>query len=85
MPGAWSGRDERKCEHIKQSTRQRGASAERAQEIAARTVNRDRRQQGRTPNRTTEGTGNPNRPLEERTRRELYNRAREQTSRDGAG
>jgi plasmid stabilization system protein ParE len=77
MPSKWSERDERKYQHIKQSARQRGASAERAKEIAARTVNRDRRTEGRTPNRTTQGTGNPNRPLEERTRRELYNLAKE--------
>jgi plasmid stabilization system protein ParE len=77
MPSRWSERDERKYEHIKQSARQRGASTERAREIAARTVNKDRRKEGRTPNRTTQGTGNPNRPLEERTRDELYNLAKE--------
>ena len=48
-----------------------------AQEIAARTVNKRRRVEGRTPNVRTQGTGNPNRGLEERTRDEVYNRARE--------
>ena len=45
--------------------------------IAARTVNKGRREEGRTPNRTTQGTGNPNRGYESRTRDELYNLARE--------
>lgn len=73
----WSNKDERKYEHIKESSRERGASEDRAKEIAARTVNRDRREEGRTPNRRTQGTGNPNRGYEERTRDELYNLARE--------
>jgi hypothetical protein len=49
----------------------------RAEEIAARTVNKHRRLEGRTPNKTTQGTGNPNRSLEARTVDELRNRARE--------
>jgi plasmid stabilization system protein ParE len=76
MP-SWSRKDERKYEHIKESAQESGKSAARAEEIAARTVNRDRREEGRTPNRTTQGTGNPNRSLEDRTKQELYNRARE--------
>ncbi len=55
----------------------RGKSEDRAQEIAARTVNKNRREEGRTPNRTTQGTGNPNRGLEARTKDELENRAAE--------
>lgn len=77
MPEAWSNKDERKYEHIKESSRERGASEERAKEIAARTVNKGRREEGRTPNRRTQGTGNPNRGYEGRTRDELYNLARE--------
>ena len=73
MPDAWSNKDERKYEHIKESSQERGVSEERAKEIAARTVNRDRREEGRTPNRTTQGTGNPNRSLEARTVDELQN------------
>ncbi|MCA9515238.1 MAG: Rho termination factor N-terminal domain-containing protein, partial [Myxococcales bacterium] len=46
-------------------------------EIAARTVNKQRREEGRTPNETTQGTGNPNKGLEARTKDELYNRAKE--------
>ena len=78
MPTSWSSKDERKYEHIKDSARARGASRERAQEMAARTVNRDRREEGRTPNRSTQGTGNPNRPYEERTVKELRNLAADQ-------
>lgn len=64
-------------EHIKDSSEDRGASEDRAEEIAARTVNKRRRLEGRTPNRRTMGTGNPNRGLENRTREEVYNRAKE--------
>ncbi len=75
MPEAWSAKDERQYQHVKQSEKQRGASTDRAEEIAARTVNKQRREDGRTPNRRTMGTGNPRAPLEERTRDELYNLA----------
>lgn len=73
----WSKKDERQYEHIKESSMRRGKKAGRAKEIAARTVNKKRREEGRTPNRRTQGTGNPNRSLESRSRRELYNRAQE--------
>jgi hypothetical protein len=76
MPRGWSNKDERQYEHIKESAKERGTSTERAKEIAARTVNKDRRESGRTPNRTSQGTGNPNRSLQERTRQELYNQAK---------
>lgn len=76
MPRGWSNKDERKYEHIKESSRERGMSEDRAEEIAARTVNKGRRKERRTANRTTQGTGNPNRGYEERTRDELYNIAR---------
>jgi hypothetical protein len=76
-PRSWSRKDERQYEHVKDSAQQRGRSSERAKELAARTVNKQRREEGRTPNRSTQGTGNPNRGLEARTRDELYNRARE--------
>jgi hypothetical protein len=75
MPDAWTSKDERQYEHIRDSERERGVSAERAKEIAARTVNQHRRAEGRTPEHTTSGTGDPNTPLEERTVDELRNRA----------
>lgn len=77
MPSAWSDKDERQYEHIKDSSRQRGVSKKRAEEIAARTVNKRRREEGRTPNKTTQGTGNPRTRLEDRSRDELYNIAKE--------
>ncbi|MEI2764408.1 MAG: hypothetical protein V9F82_01750 [Dermatophilaceae bacterium] len=48
MPKAWSSKDERQYEHVKDSEQERGRSAERAEEIAARTVNKHRSSQGRT-------------------------------------
>jgi plasmid stabilization system protein ParE len=75
MPDAWSNKDERQYEHIKESAKDRGKSEDRAQEIAARTVNKQRRSEGRTPNRTTQGTGNPNRSYEDRSVEELRNLA----------
>ena len=79
MPNAWSGKDERKYEKIRKDRMQHGVGEERAEEIAARVVNRDRREEGRTRSgrKTTSGTGNPTTSLEERTRQELYNRARQ--------
>lgn len=77
MPKAWTKKDERQYEHIKESQEQRGSSQARAKEIAARTVNKQRRKENRTPNRTTQGTGNPNKPLEERSKQELYNQAKQ--------
>jgi hypothetical protein len=77
VPKAWTKKDERQYEHVKDSELERGRSVRRAKEIAARTVNRQRRVEGRTPNRRTMGTGNPTTSLGSRTRDELYNRARE--------
>jgi hypothetical protein len=79
MPRAWSAKDERKYEEIRKDRMRRGVREERAEEIAARVVNRDRREEGRTLSgrKTTSGTGNPTTSLEERTRQELYNRARQ--------
>lgn len=77
MPRGWSNKDERKYEHIKDSSEERGMSEDRAEEIAARTVNKGRREEGRTPNKRTQGTGNPNRGYEARTKEELYNLAKE--------
>lgn len=76
MP-SWTKKDERKYEHIKESNEERGLSEKRSKEIAARTVNKDRREEGRTPRKRTSGTGNPRTRLEDRTREELYNRAKD--------
>jgi hypothetical protein len=80
MPrSGWSEKDERMYEHVKESELERGRSEELAEEIAARTVNKQRREEGRTPEQRTQGTGNPNLPYEERTRDELENLARERS------
>lgn len=76
MP-AWTPREDREYQHIKKQYQERGESAERADEIAARPVNKQRREHGETPNRRTEGTGNPRTGLESRTRDELQNLARD--------
>lgn len=73
----WAAKDERQYEHVKESELERGRDQDRAKEIASRVVNKQRRSEGRTPNVTTQGTGNPHTPLDERTRDELRNRARE--------
>jgi plasmid stabilization system protein ParE len=44
----WTAKQERKYEHIVESEREQGASARRAKEIAARTVNKERAQKGQT-------------------------------------
>lgn len=72
----WTEKDERQYEHVKRNARRRGRTLARSKEIAARTVNKQRRHEGRTPQRSTQGTGNPMSELETRTKRELYNRAR---------
>ncbi|CAM3308602.1 plasmid stabilization protein [Kibdelosporangium persicum] len=46
MPQSWSDKRERQYEHIKSSSKKRGASDKRAKEIAARTVNKNRAQSG---------------------------------------
>ena len=76
-PKTWSKKDERQYQHVKESERELGRSEDRAEEIAARTVNKQRRVEGRTKSgrKSTTGTGNPTTSLEERSRQELYNRA----------
>lgn len=48
MPKAWSKKDERQYEHVKASEKKEGRSTKRAKEIAARTVNKQRKKEGRT-------------------------------------
>jgi hypothetical protein len=84
---AWSNKRERQYEHIKESVEERGASTEKAKEIAARTVNKERARSGeaRTSSRTSRedissgrrgglrsGTNRP----KGRTKEQLYNEAR---------
>ncbi|WP_405622152.1 plasmid stabilization protein [Streptomyces sp. NBC_00076] len=55
MPSGSSSKRERQYEHIKESAQDRGESAGRAKEIAARTVNKERARSGesRTASRTS--------------------------------
>ncbi|WP_327365600.1 plasmid stabilization protein [Streptomyces sp. NBC_01217] len=55
MPRGSDARRERQYEHIKESAQERGVSEERAEEIAARTVNKARARAGesRTASRTS--------------------------------
>jgi hypothetical protein len=54
MPqGAWSPKRERQYQHIKESEREAGRSTDRAEEIAARTVNKQRSDAGETKSPTS--------------------------------
>jgi hypothetical protein len=77
----------RQYEHIKQSEREQGASEDRAEEIAARTVNKERARSGESRTRSRTSTNDisssrrgglrsgTNRP-KGRTRDQLYQEAR---------
>jgi len=87
MPRAWSGKRERQYERIKEGYEKRGKSEGVAEEIAARTVNKERAQHGesKTASRTSvEDTPAPVRGGRRshkgeggRTRDQLYNEAKE--------
>src|SRR5690242_5856852 len=55
MPRAWSAKRERQYEHIKEGLEDRGRSESTAEEIAARTVNKERARAGeaKTASRTS--------------------------------
>jgi hypothetical protein len=84
---AWSKKRERQYEHIKKGLRQRGESTDKAEEIAARTVNKERARSGeaRESSRTStkdissgrRGGLRSHRGPGGRTRDQLYNEARE--------
>jgi hypothetical protein len=87
MPAGSSPKRERQYEHIKQSAQDRGESAGRAEEIAARTVNKERARSGES--RTAGHTSTQDMSSGERggrrsgggsrgpTRDQLYNEARQ--------
>lgn len=87
MPKAWSDKRERQYEHIKESVEARGKPEKLAEEIAARTVNKERAQHGeaRTASRSSlEDVSAPHRGgqrshagAQGRTRDQLYNEAKE--------
>ena len=84
---AWSAKRERQYEHIKESLEERGTKGEKAEEIAARTVNKERARKGeaKEPSRLSRtdissgrrgglrsGTKRP----KGRTKEQLYNEAK---------
>ena len=84
---AWNAKRERQYEHIKEGLRERGTSEDKAEEIAARTVNKERARSGeaRESSRTSRrdmssgrrgglrsGTSRP----KGRTKEQLYNEAK---------
>jgi hypothetical protein len=85
---AWSAKRERQYEHIKEGLRERGTPEEKAEEIAARTVNKERARAGEARessrlSRTDISSGRrgglrsgTSRP-KGRTRDQLYQEARE--------
>jgi hypothetical protein len=85
---AWKSKRERQYEHVKESEKKQGRSTERAKEIAARTVNKERARSGeaKQSSRTSRqdissgrrgglrsGTNRPR----GRTKEQLYNEARQ--------
>ncbi|MCW2601004.1 MAG: hypothetical protein JWM02_2833 [Frankiales bacterium] len=56
MPKAWSGKRERQYDHIKDGLLQRGKDEDTAEEIAARTVNKERARSGEAKQRSTTST-----------------------------
>ncbi|MBW1597353.1 plasmid stabilization protein [Streptomyces sp. JJ38] len=67
---------ERQYEHIKESAKQRGGrDARRAEEIAARTVNKERAQAGETRG-SSRGGQRSRQGASERTKDELYEEAK---------
>ncbi len=84
---AWTAKRERQYKHVKEGLKKRGSSEDKAEEIAARTVNKERARAGesREASRTStqdissgrrgglrSGRGGP----KGRTRDQLYNEAR---------
>ena len=55
MPKAWSAKRERQYEHIKEGLGGQGRSEDTAEEIAARTVNKERARSGEAKKKNIEG------------------------------
>ena len=84
---AWNAKRERQYEHIKQGLEERGESEDAAEEIAARTVNKERARAGEAEEASRTSTDDissgrrgglhSHRGAGGRTRDQLYNEARE--------
>ncbi|MHB1139094.1 MAG: plasmid stabilization protein [Microthrixaceae bacterium] len=87
MPRAWSSKRERQYEHIKESALDRGEDTDTAEEIAARTVNKERARSGESKEASRTSTEDlssgrrgglrSHRGAGGRTRDQLYEEARE--------
>jgi hypothetical protein len=83
---AWSAKREREYDHIRTSRRERGHDEDEAEEIAARTVNKDRARSGESRTRSRSSTQDisssrrgglrSHRGEGGRTKRQLYEEAR---------
>jgi hypothetical protein len=95
MPAGSSPKRERQYEHIKASAKKRGVSTDRAEEIAARTVNKERARSGeaKTASRSSiedvssghRGGKRSHRGAQGRTRDQLYNEARQRNIKGRSG
>jgi hypothetical protein len=56
MPKAWSAKRERQYEHIKEGLEEKGRSEDTAEEIAARTVNKERARSGEAKQKSKTST-----------------------------
>jgi len=87
MPRAWSDKRERQYTHVKQSELEQGKSEEVAEEIAARTVNKERARVGEAKEASRSSTHDlssgrrgglrSHTGAQGRTRDQLYNEARQ--------
>ncbi|MBX3287339.1 MAG: hypothetical protein R2746_14575 [Acidimicrobiales bacterium] len=87
MPKAWSDKRERQYEHIKEGLEDRGRSEDVAEEIAARTVNKERARAGEAETSSRSSTDDisssrrgglrSHRGSGGRTRDQLYNEAKQ--------
>jgi plasmid stabilization system protein ParE len=87
MPRAWSDKRERQYEHIKDGLLDRGESEDTAEEIAARTVNKERARAGEAEESSRSSTDDissgrrgglrSHKGPGGRTRDQLYNEAKE--------
>src|SRR5215203_5734887 len=88
MPKAWSAKRERQYEHIKDGLEAKGTSEDKAEEIAARTVNKERARAGeaKTSSRLSRedissgrrgGMRSGTRRAKGRTRDQLYEEAKD--------
>lgn len=87
MPRAWSAKRERQYEHIKEGLEEQGRDEDEAEEIAARTVNKERARAGEAKTTSRSSTDDlssgrrgglrSHRGPGGRTRDQLYNEARQ--------